>query len=40
MQIRFPAPCDLDLGFEKQIELSRERALRAPGAAGRGLDTA
>jgi hypothetical protein len=38
MEIRFPAARDLDFRFEKQIELARERTLRAPRSFRRGLD--
>ena len=40
MQVRFPAPRDLNFGFEKQIELSSEGALGASGTAGGSLDAA
>jgi hypothetical protein len=38
VQVRFAAARHLNFGFKKKIELPRERTLRAPGAAGRGLD--
>jgi hypothetical protein len=40
MEIRFPAPGDLNFRLEKQVELSGECALRPARAFGRGLDAA
>jgi hypothetical protein len=40
VQVRLPAPCDLNLRLEEKVELSGKRTSWAPRPAGRGLDYA